>query len=43
MQGFTMSMKKLPHEVSIKILGYLNKRDNLSIVSRLSKRYRSLA
>ena len=42
-QGFSMSMEKLPRGVSLKILGYLSKRENLSIVSGLSKRYRNLA
>lgn len=43
MQGFTMSMKKLPREVSVKILGYLSKRENMSIVSGLSRTFQSLA
>ena len=38
-----MSMEKLPRGISLKILGYLSKRENLSIVSGLSKRYHNFA
>ena len=38
-----MSLQKLPRGVSLKILSYLSKRENLSIISGVSKRYKSLA
>ena len=38
-----MSMEKLPRGISLKILGYLSKRENMSIVSGLSKRHHNLA
>ena len=38
-----MSLEKLPRGVSLKILSYLSKRENLSIVSGISRRYKSLA
>lgn len=42
-QGFSMSMEKLPRGISLKILGYLSKRENLSIITGLSRRYKNLA
>ena len=38
-----MSMEKLPRGISLKILGYLSKRENLSIITGLSRRYKNLA
>ena len=36
-----MSLNKLPHAISVKIMSYLSKRENLSVVSGVSRRYRN--
>ena len=38
-----MSIRNLPREVALTVLSYMTKRENLSIVAGLGRRYRSLA
>ena len=41
-QGFSVTLEKLPRGVSLIILCYLSKRENLSIITGLSRRFKSL-
>ena len=43
MRGYSMSIRNLPREVALTVLSYMTKRENLSIVAGLGRRYRSLA
>ena len=41
--GFNMSLNKVPKGIAMIILGYLTKRESLSLVSGINVRYRALA
>ena len=41
--GFSMSFEKLPRGVALLCLSYLNKQENLSLITGVSTRLRSLA
>ena len=39
--GYSMSLSKLPRAISVNILSYLSKRENLSVISGVARRYRN--